>query len=71
MEQGTQGGARSDAGGPLPGTTPLALLWQFLAQRCGPELADEAHRYFNEQQRLYQQWRRDEEIRARRKQEHR
>jgi hypothetical protein len=44
------------------------LLWQFLAQHCGQDLANEAHLYFNEQKRLYEKRRRDE-ILARREQE--
>jgi hypothetical protein len=35
--------------------TPLEKLWRFLAERHGQEVANEAHLYFNEQKRIYEQ----------------
>lgn len=73
---GASGGAREGAGRPLStykgnqyrGDTPIEDLWRWLAEKCGPELAEEAHLYFNAQKRLYEQKRRDAEV-ARREQE--
>lgn len=64
---GASGGAREGAGRPLntyrgvsyTGETPTEKLWLWLAERCGPELANEAHLYFNEEKRAYEKRRQD------------
>lgn len=66
-KKGASGGARS-VSGPKPlatykgnqytGETPAERLWLWLAEKCGPELAEEAHLYFNKEKRAYEKRRR-------------
>lgn len=66
-KSGASGGAREGAGRPQEtyedgqpiGTTPIEMLWRFLAEHHGQEAANAAHLYFNEQKRAYEQKRRD------------
>lgn len=56
------GGAREGAGRPLStykgnsytGETPIEKLWQWLAEKCGEDIALEAHLYFNQEKREYE-----------------
>lgn len=70
------GGAREGAGRPqrrylreqMPaGQTPAERLWVWLAEKCGPELAEEAHLFFNKEKRAYEKRRRENQERKERK----
>ena len=59
---GASGGTREGAGRPLStykgnqytGETPTENLWRWLAERCGQDIANEAHLYFNQEKRAYE-----------------
>lgn len=59
---GASGGAREGAGRPhetykgnlYTGETPTEKLWRWLEEKCGSEIAKEAHLYFNSEKREYE-----------------